>query len=206
MAWTNTRKSLGAVDHEKGWRWNLNGKIDHSEFDTIPKLRGGIDFGFALPWKHSSIWFYNAAGWADGNRLDPLTNTYFGGFHNNWVDDREVKRYREYYSFPGFEIDQISAREYIKTIAEWNLPPMRFREVGSPSLYLKHARPAIFAGALLTDPGERFERTVYNVGFQVDFQFTLSHRLPMTFSVGFAAGFEDGSKRDDEWMISLKIL
>ena len=122
------------------------------------------------------------------------------------MDDREVKRYREYYSFPGFEIDQISAREYIKTIAEWNLPPMRFREVGSPSLYLKHARPAIFAGALLTDPGERFERTVYNVGFQVDFQFTLSHRLPMTFSVGFAAGFEDGSKRDDEWMISLKIL
>ncbi|NIP19115.1 MAG: hypothetical protein GWM87_13865 [Xanthomonadales bacterium] len=45
-----------------------------------------------------------------------------------------------------------------------------------------------------------------NIGFQVDLEFTLAHRLPMTFSVGYAVGYEDGNKHDDEWMVSLKIL
>ena len=206
LQYSDTRKSLGAVDHEKGWQWNVDGAIDHSELDTIPKLRGGIDFGFALPWKHSSVWFYNSAGWADGNRLDPLTNYYFGGFKNNYVDDGIVKRYREYSSFPGFEIDQVGAKTFYKTVAEWNLPPKRFRGVGTPSLFLKHARPALFAGVLVSDPGKSYERTLTNIGFQVDFEFTLAHRLPMTFSVGYARGYQSGEKQDNEVMLSLKIL
>lgn len=206
LHYENTRKSLGAVDHEKGWRWSLDGRVDRSDFDTIPKLRGGLDFGFALPWKHSSIWFYNTAGWADGNRLDPLTNYYFGGFGNNYVDDREIKRYREYYSLPGFEIGEIGGREFAKVTAEWNLPPLRFRRAGTPSFFLQHLRPAVFAMGLVTDPGERFERTFTSYGVQLDLQFTLVHRLPMTLSVGWGVGFEEGDRRDDEWMLSLKIL
>ena len=118
--YTNTRKSMGAVDHEKGWRWNIVATADHANSDTIPKLRVGLDFGFALPWKHSSIWFYNSAGVADGDRFNTLTNYYFGGFGNNYVDDSEVKRYREYYSMPGFEIDDISARDFMKSVVEFN--------------------------------------------------------------------------------------
>jgi hypothetical protein len=206
LEYSHTRKSLGAVDHEKGWRWNVNAQVDNARGELIPKVRGGLDFGFALPWKHSSVWLYSAMGTADGKRLIPLTNTYFGGFGNNWVDDGEVKRYREYYSLPGWEIGEISAKKWAKTTLEWNLPPLRFREVGTPSLFLKHARTALFATALRTDYNKFYERTVGSVGFQVDFEFTLVHRLPMTFSVGYAAGFEDGDKRDDEWMLSLKIL
>ncbi len=41
-------------------------------------------------------------------RTDPYANFYFGGFGNNYVDRRNVKRYREYDSFPGFEINEIS--------------------------------------------------------------------------------------------------
>jgi hypothetical protein len=206
LNYTHTRKSLGAVDHEKGWRWNVEGRVDHSEFDTIPKVWGGVDFGFALPWKHSSVWFYSQAGWSDGNRLDPLTNYYFGGFGNNYVDDREVKRYRKHYTLPGFEIGEIGGREFGKVTAEFNFPPIRFREVGTPSFFLKHIRTAIFASGLITDPGERFERTTSSMGIQMDLEFNLMHRLPMTLSVGWAAGYEDGSKHDDEWMVSLKIL
>ncbi len=206
LVYSNTRRSLGAVDHEKGWRWNVDARVDHSEFDTIPKLRGGVDVGFALPWKHSSIWLYSYAGWADGNRLDPLTNYYFGGFGNNYVDDGEVKRYRDFDSLPGFEIDQIGGREFGKVTLEWNLPPLRFRNVGTPSFFLQHLRPAVFAMGLVTDPGERFERTLTSFGAQVDLQFTLMHRLPMTLSLGWGTGYEDGDRNDDEWMISLKIL
>lgn len=206
LHYKHTRSSIGAVDHEKGWRWDIALSVDDSDFDTVVKPQLGVDFGFALPWKHSSIWFYNAAGTSNGERTDPLGNFYFGGFGNNYVDDGTVKRYREYDSFPGFEIDEIIATDFVKSVAEWNLPPVRFREVGKPSFFLSHIRPAIFFGALVADPGETFERTTTTAGVQLDLSFTLAHRLPMTLSVGFAAGFENGQRRDDEWMVSLKIL
>ena len=50
------------------------------------------------------------AGKAWGNAGSPLSSFYFGSFRNNYVDNRTVKRYREMDSFPGFEIDEISAR------------------------------------------------------------------------------------------------
>ena len=150
--------------------------------------------------------FTVTGGWADGARLDPLTNYYFGGFGNNYVDDRKIKRYREYYSLPGFEIGEIGGREFGKITAEWNLPPVRFREVGTPSFFLSHVRPAVFAAHLIADPGEAFEREVTSVGAQLDLSFTIVHRLPMTLSLGYAMGRENGQKLDDEWMVSLKIL
>lgn len=206
LNYTNTRKSQGAVDHEKGWRWDIVASADHANNDTIPKLRLGLDFGFALPWKHSSIWFYNSAGVANGDRLNTLTNYYFGGFGNNYVDDGEVKRYRKFFSMPGFEIDDISARDFVKSVAEWNLPPIRFRSVGTPGFFLSWIRPAIFVAGLWTDPGKKFDRTFTSAGFQLDLRFMLGHRHSMTLSAGYAAGFRKSDKVDDEIMISLKIL
>lgn len=206
LDYQNTRSSLGSVDHEKGWRWNIGLSVYDSEFDTIFQPHAGLDFGIALPWKHSSIWLYNSAGDSSGSPLDPLANNYFGSFGNNYVDDGEVKRYREYWSFPGFEIDALAGQGFAKSILEWNLPPVRFREVGKPSLFLSHARTALFFGALVTDLNETSERTLTTAGFQIDWMFTLAHRLPMSISVGYAVGFEDGNEIDNEWMLSLKIL
>ena len=66
-----------------------------------------------------------------------------------------------------------------------------------------HLREARLA-AKPADGSER--RTVYDAGAQVDLTFTVLSRLNMTLSFGYAAGFEDGHKLDDEWMLSLKIL
>ena len=206
LEYTNTRKSLGAVDHEKGFRWSLELSADHALSETFPKFVGGFDFGFALPWKHSSIWLYNSAGTASGDRLNPLSKYYFGGFGNNYVDDGEIKRYREPYSMPGFEIDALSARDFAKSVLEWNLPPKHFRNVGTPSFFLGSIRPALFAAVLYADQANGVDRTLSSIGAQVDFRFTLAHRLPMTLSVGYAAGYENSHKVDDEWMVSLKIL
>ena len=49
------------------------------------------------------------AGRAFGNESDPFANFYFGAFGNNWIDKGEISRYREYYSFPGVQINQIGA-------------------------------------------------------------------------------------------------
>ena len=206
LRYTNETKSLGSVDHEKGWSWEIVNAIDRAGGDTIHRLRGGVDVGFALPIANSSVWVYNAGGFASGNAQNPLTSFYFGGFKNNYVDDREVKRYREYDTMPGFEIDEIPARNFARSVVEWNLPPLRFESVGAPSLYVANARTAIFAGALLTNPAGNGGREVFTAGAQVDFNFTLAHRLPMTLSAGFAAGFESGRARSDEVLISLKIM
>jgi len=207
LAYTDTRRSQGAVDHEKGYRWDLAANLDHAGGDNVPKFHGGLDFGFALPLGNSSVWLYNSAGVANGDRDNPLASFYFGGFGNNYVDDGDVKRYRDYDRFPGFEIDALAARSFGKSVLELNLPPLRFEEIGSPGFFLGHARPALFIGALTAKPGDGSDRrTVYDAGAQVDLSFTVMNRLDMTLSFGYAAGFEDGRQVDDEWMLSLKIL
>ncbi len=68
-------------------------------------------------------------------------------------------------------------------------------------------RTALFAGGLITDLGDSaYEETYSNLGLQFDLHFTIVHRLPMTLSVGYAQGYVDGNKYDDEIMVSLKIL
>ncbi len=206
LHFSDTRKSIGAVDHEKGWRWDTAIEVDDTDIETVTRGLVGLDAGFALPWRHSSLWTYNAAGTSNGSRDNPLGNFYFGGFGNNYVDDGEVKRYREHYSLPGLEIDELAATDFIKSIVEWNLPPWRFREVGRPGFFLSHVRSALFAGHVVADPGDAAERGVSTLGVQFDLNFTLGHRLPMTLSLGYAVGQEDGDRLGDEVMLSLKIL
>jgi len=207
LKYVNTAKSLGAVDHEEGWGFDLEASQDYAAHEVFPKIRAGLDFGYALDfWAHSSLWLYSAAGAAGGNRFNPLTFFYFGSFRNNFVDNGEVKRYREYDSFPGFDIDEIAARNFIKTVGEWNLPPLRFSDVGTPSLFLSSLRPALFAGVLFADPGDSTSQTYETVGVQVDWNFTVALRLPMTFSIGYAEGFVDGSPHRGQILASLKIL
>jgi hypothetical protein len=206
LDFTSTDKSLGAVDQEKGYRWQVTAGSDYSQGEAYPHLEGGFDIGTPITDNHMSVWLYSSAGIAGGRRNSALTPFYFGGFKNNYVDDKEVKRYRELDTMPGFEIDEIAARRFAKSVAELNLPPIRFEDVGTPSLYLGSIRPAVFAGVLWANPGASDERTLGSVGTQIDFNFTLAHRLPMTLSLGYAAGFEDGEKRRDEVLISLKIM
>ena len=149
MKYTNTRKSLGGVDHEKGIAWRVVGGVDHADGDSFPHIWGGIDYGVPLPLANSSAWVYAQAGIAGGQSESPLGAYYFGSFRNNYVDNRPEKRYRELESFPGFEIDQIAARKFAKLTGEVNLPPLRFAEVGTPAFFLSYARPALFGGTML---------------------------------------------------------
>ncbi|MBX9745505.1 MAG: hypothetical protein K2X34_01290 [Hyphomonadaceae bacterium] len=206
LHYTNTTRSLGAVDHERGWRWTLAGAVDSANGEYFPSIRAGVDVGVPLPLPNSSIWLYTAAGTAGGDRQSPLSSFYMGAFGNNYVDDREVKRYRDYDSLPGFEINEIDARTFARAIGEVNLPPIRFEDVGIPSLYLSSLRTAVFVGALEVEPAFGDRRSLQSIGFQADWNFTFAHRLPMTFSVGYAEGFEDGERQGSEVLISLKIM
>ena len=208
LSYTNVRGSLGHVDDEKGLTWNIGAGANYVDGDTIPKVVSGLDFGFALPLKHSSIWLRNSAGAAFGDRIDEFANFYFGGFGNNYVDRGSIKRYREYYAMPGFELNEVGGRNFAATMLEWNLPPLRFDRVGSPDFYLSWARPAIFARHLTTNLDDSaLRREVQSAGLQIDLRFTILSRMDMTLSFGYARGFGDDLVIDqDEFMVSLKIL
>ena len=206
LSYTNLAGSLGSVDHEEGYQTSVSLLGDYQRGEFFPKILATFDFGFMLPWKHSSAWLYTAAGAGSGDRESSLRDFYFGSFGNNYVDDRSVKRYREYQSFPGFGIDALEARDFIRSVAEWNLPPVRFSDLGSPALYLSSVRPAVFAGILASNPGAGDSQHTESVGGQLDFNFTVAVRLPMTFSIGYAKGFGGGRESRHEILASLKIL
>ncbi|HET7291634.1 MAG TPA: hypothetical protein VFM88_04350 [Vicinamibacteria bacterium] len=201
------RNSLGYVDDEKGREWDIVVGTEVADGKGYFSTYADLDFGFGLPLRHSSVWLRSSAGFSPGDLDQPYSNFFFGGFRNNWVDHREEKRYRTQPSFPGVEINEISGRNYVKSLFEWNLPPIRFRRAGSPGFYITWARPALFAGGLVTnldDAGIR--RELATVGGQLDFRFTILSRLDMTLSGGYAMALEDGSSPRHEWMASLKVL
>jgi hypothetical protein len=207
LHYTNVRRSLGAVDEEKGWAWSLVALASQTQGQITPQVYGTLDVGFPLPIPNSSIWLRSAAGGANGDRNSTLANFYFGGFGNNYVDNRSVQRYRDYDRLPGFEIDEVSGLSFVREMVEWNLPPYVFESVGTPGFYLNWLRPAVFATALWTDVANSTRRQDYaNVGAQVDLKFNIFHWYEMTLSAGYAVGFQSGKRAGSEWMLSLKIM
>ena len=201
------------MDEEKGHAWDIGFAGDRVNGKSYPKFWGTYDVGFALPIRHSSIWLRTTAGWTPRVEDEPFASFYFGGFGNNWVDYRPEKQYREFLSFPGVEIDEIPGSNFGRATLEWNLPPLRFREVGTSSFYVSWMRPALFAGVMVTNMDSEKDlatdsarHVVENVGAQLDFRIFALSRLELTFSVGQAFAFEEGRDTRAETMISLKIL
>jgi hypothetical protein len=207
LRYSDVRKSLGAVDDEKGVKWSAHAGLQHVTGETPWHVRGNFDYGWDLPQRNSSLWLRTAAGYIEGNPDVSISNFYFGGFGNNYVDSREIKRYRDWGAFPGFGIDEISGQSFLRPMIEWNITPHVFESAGTAAFHLAWLRPAVFASVLWTDVESSSRRKDYaNAGAQVDLHFTALHWYPMTLSLGYAAGFRGGTRAGGEWMLSLKIM
>lgn len=207
LKFKHLRASLGAVDPEKGLQWEIAATSNYVNRKAFPLARAGLDLGLALPLRHSSVWLRSAAGWSPGDREEPFANFYFGGFGNNWVDNQEAKRYREYYAFPGVELNEVAGTDFGKLLVEWNLPPLRFRRFGTPAFYASWARAALFSSGLVTNIGDDPARhTLGNAGAQLDLRLRVLSHLDMTVSAGYAVAAERRARRSDELMFSVKVL
>lgn len=200
-------RSVGAVDDEKGVKWQLISRANYVRTKFFPRVLANFDYGVALPLNHSSLWLRNSAGYSFGGRREAFANFYFGGFGNNWVDYLEAKRYREDYSFPGVELNAVAGTNYAKTLLEWTLPPLRFRRLGFPALYCNWARLAFFSSGIITNWERAAQRRrLLNAGGQVDFRLAFLSSLESTFSLGYALAVEKNQLPAKEFMISLKLL
>ncbi len=207
LDWSNLRFSIGAVDYEKGTRASVHVSDNHVNGRSFPSLVGEAHLGVPGLMTNSSWWLRSAAGVAPADRDEPFSNFFLGGFGNNWVDRGETKRYREWYAFPGFELNELGGTNFVKTMVDWNLPPLRFRRLGRPGLYASWIRASLFGAGLITNvDNSALSMKAASFGGQIDLRMTLLSHLRFTASVGYAVGIREGRRQDNELMFSLKIL
>jgi hypothetical protein len=205
LAYSDLQKSLGAIEDESGAQWKVNTEVDDTFPKVFPRVFGEYNRGFLLPLRNSSLWIRSSAGKAFGDSTDSFANFYFGAFGNNWIDKNDFSRYRQYYSFPGVKINQIGANSFAKSLVEWDLTPLRFRDLGSTQLYCNWARLALFTGALGANPTSDQRHGYVDGGAQIDFRLVLFSQVKSTLSTGFAASHDDTGHTGTEFMVSLKI-
>ncbi len=207
LDYQNLRKTIGAVDYEKGEQWSVAGSGNYVNSDFFPRIFATWDEGFLLPAPHTSLWLRTAAGKSWGEPGNPFANFFFGGFGNNWVDYRPERRYRDYASFPGVQLDELGGTAFAHAMLELTLPALRFEKAGVPGLYSNWMRLALFTSALSTDlSGSALRKNSYDVGAQVDLSLVAFSNLDSMISVGYARAFQKGSHSSDEVMVSLKLL
>jgi len=199
------RKSLGAIEPEQGYDWNVYAFTSMAKQTLYPQLINNFDLGFLLPVKNSSLWFRTSLGQSFGASDKSNSYFYFGGFGNNWVDYRAPAQYREMQSFPGLEIDELQALNYAKLTTELNFPPIRFRKFGLLGFYCTYARFSAFGMGLYSNIAlDLPESSYFSSGVQLDFELVLFTLLKSTFSLGFARAYGPICPAD-QFMVSLKL-
>ncbi len=202
------RKTLGAVFDECGYSWDITATSYHSKGSLYPSFVSNQDFGFLVPGiRNTSFWLRSSIGQSFGSRQSGLSYFYFGGFRNNYVDWQPSEQYRTPMAFAGADIDQIQAYNYVKTMGELNLRPIRINNLGTTWLYPTFVKSSLFTTHLMTDFDKASDRShIFNVGAQIDVQLVIFTYLRTTWSVGYAKKLENGQKPTDKFMFSLKLL
>ncbi|MCJ7753873.1 MAG: hypothetical protein MUP13_04870, partial [Thermoanaerobaculales bacterium] len=201
------RKTIGGLSPEKGLGWALYLNDKYTESENFLRVWGELDFGVPLPITHSSLWLRPSVGYSWGDRDNTLSNFYFGAFGNNWVDYQEARRFRDFDSFPGLEINELEGNNFAKLLLEWELPTLRFKRAGVPNFYATWLSPSLFGTAITTDFDDGdLRRDLYSLGAQIDLKLVIFTNLSSTLSLGYARAFESGRPSSNEYMISLKIL
>jgi hypothetical protein len=202
---SDLRKSLGAIEPEQGYEWNAFAYTSLAGQTFYPQLINNFDLGFLLPVRNTSFWLRSSLGQSFGDPDKTNSYFYFGGFGNNYLDYRSAQQYREMSSFPGVEIDALSALNYGKLTAELNLMPIRFRRLGFKGFYSTYARLTAFGMGLFTNLGNSQPQSEYFAsGVQLDLEIVMFSLLKSTLSVGYSRAFNQPVP-GNQFMVSLKL-
>jgi hypothetical protein len=197
------RKSIGSVDHERGYEWNLLASTSKGLDASDPSFVARADIAVARSgfWPHHTFRVQTAAGIAAGKEL-MLGRFYFGGFGNRWLEDQASTGFRQLGNFPGLAYKSLPADRFVKFGIETLLPPI---DVAKQFGFLGLHKAAVYVFSQSLFFHHQSWLCAFNAGVQTDFSVRLFYLLESTFSFGYATAWT-GSKRDQEFMISLKLL
>lgn len=205
------RTSLGGIQAEQGYSWQLDGYTYFAKGRFYPTLTFSLNEGVLLPFmRNTSAWLRMAVGQNFGNSGSTLGNEYFGGFRNNYIDRGAAYRYRETSAMPGVAIDAIQAHSFCKATGELNLQPLRFSNLGLLCIYPTYAQLSLFATDLVANPwGKQKFDNFLTLGAQLNIEVVLFKHMKTTWSVGYAhlvGNKPAGTNRNGQLMLSLKLL
>ena len=217
LSFSHLKRSVGAVEGEKGINTSLAVSSSISEGNFYPKAYGNLDLGIQLPIKHTSLWFRNSFGNSFSDKINPFTRFGFASFGNNYIDRYSSKMYRSIFSFPGVSFDSdrlLLAKSFYKVMAELVLPPVRFRKFGFFNFFVTNISPSIFTSKLYSNDiisslpnTPEIRENFSNIGAQLDTKLVIFSHLSAVLSVGWARAYDNNMNNIsyDEWMISLKF-
>ena len=210
--WSKTRTSLGGVMKEQGYELGVEGYGYLAGGRVYPSVEATGNFGTLVPFdRNTSFWLRTAAGHNFGDEESVFGTTYFGGFRNNYVDNRDAFQYRTTLAMPGAAIDAIPAHSFAKGTAELNLRPLRLNNFGALFCYPTWIQCSLFGTGLSAWNPHASHKMYYSTGIQVTTELVFLNYLKTTLSIGYGhlfapAGFDSGRRGNNEFMISLKLL
>ena len=210
--WAKTRTSLGGVMKEQGYELGIEGYGYLAGGRVYPSIEASGDFGTLVPFdRNTSFWLRTAAGHNFGDAESVFGTTYFGGFRNNYVDNRNAFQYRTSLAMPGADIDAIPAHSFAKATAELNLRPLRLNNFGALFCYPTWIQCSLFGTGLSAWNPNASHTMYYSTGVQLTTELVFLNYLKTTLSVGYGhlfapSGFDGGRRGNNEFMISLKLL
>ena len=210
--WAKTRTSLGGVMKEQGYELGVEGYGYLAGGRVYPSVEATGNFGTLVPFdRNTSFWLRTAAGHNFGDEESVFGTTYFGGFRNNYVDNRNAFQYRTTLAMPGAAIDAIPAHSFAKATAELNLRPLRLNNFGALFCYPTWIQCSLFGTGLSAWNPNSSHKMYYSTGIQVTTELVFLNYLKTTLSIGYGhlfapAGFDGGKRGNNEFMISLKLL
>ncbi len=200
----NTRRSIGSVDIEQGTEFSL--ALTSMHIDPKNMKNAG---GFHVEWNkyniflkpHNVFHLQLAGGWRHTGKTGALTNFYFGGFGNQYIDPELAEQYRKVFRFPGVPIYDLTNDEFIKVGFENKLPPCRFTNFHLGPHTFTSMDLTIFNQYLFFSP-EMFDRWA-NIGTQLNIKLKHWYNIESTLSFGIAQAWNKGGD-SWAWFISFK--
>ena len=203
---SNVRRAIGSVDSEFGNEWTVT-LMALGAGQKNPPVAVGLhtEWGrfMTWAWPHWVLHLKLAAGYLHTQQDLAFGKFYFGGFGNQYLENKEVKQYRHAFRFPGVPIYSLVSERFTKVMVEHNLPPLRFGNARLGQHFLSHIDASWFSQGLIVKSNRK--NMWVNLGAQVNFVFMHWFNLESTFSAGIAKAWNRSGSTWD-WFISFKLL
>jgi hypothetical protein len=200
------RKTIGAVDFEKGLEWDAEIKHtrrtdDFSVHSSWVKAGAGWRTPVGTPHNVLAIKLDAGVSWGD---FIGEGRFYFGGFGKPYLEEASNRRYRQQEQFPGFANQVQVADRFAKLTVENRFPAVDVGWDLGPA-FLKTVDVTLFHQQLYS----RFSGAnawTRNIGVQLNGYLKNIHVMDATISLGLARAWDKEGRSGNELFLYVKLF